>query len=326
MKSFLLRVVSHWPTNLGILFLLLFLGLALLAPTLAPVDPQAELTSGLPAQPGVRVVLVKQNFNMPHPPGQETLLGTTKRQMDVFYMLVWGIRDALSFGVIVSLVAAAFGALVGAVGGYQGGGVGRLTLRVTDGLLAVPVIAGYAILQLLQKNAIQNLPNAGMLVDASGATRPSLALKTLTAFDPLMWAMILLLWMPYARIMYMMVIKVKATEYVQAAKALGAGPLRIIFNHLIPNAISPVIVLFTRDVSAVVILQASIAFAGFGGNSLLGQLLLQGKDWIIFGGQNALAYWWVWLPATLALVLFGIAWNLVGDGLNDLLNPQGSVR
>jgi peptide/nickel transport system permease protein len=326
MKTFLGRLLSHWPTNLGILFLFLFLSVALAAPIMAPPDARDLTNSGQPVQPGLHQVLVKKNFNIPHPPGQEALLGTTRSQLDVFYMLVWGIRSALSFGVVVSLIASAFGAAVGAVGGYLGGVAGRLILRVTDGMLAVPVIAGYAVLQLLQKNAILKLPNAGMTVDINGATSPSLAFLTLTAFDPLMWAMILLLWMPYARIMYMMVIRVKATQYVQAANALGAGSLRIIFRHLIPNAIAPVIVLFTRDISAVVILQASIAFAGFGGNSLLGYLLLQGKDWIIFGGRNALAYWWIWLPATLALVLFGIAWNMVGDGLNDLINPQGSVR
>ncbi len=326
MKAFLPRLAVRWPTRLGILLIIFYIGISLAAPTLAPMQAQDQPVNGQPAQPGVRIVRVKKNLIVPHPPGQEALLGTTRSQQDVFYALVWGIRDALWFGVTVSLIAAAFGAVVGAVGGYLGGAVGRMILRITDGMLAVPVIAGFAILQMLQQNAILRLPNGGMLVDAYGAMTPSLALKSLLAFNPLMGAMILLMWMPHARIMYMMVIKVKSTAYVEAAQALGAGPLRVIFRHLIPNAIAPVIVLFTRDVSAVVILQAGMAFAGFGGNSLLGDLLLQGKDWIIFGGQNVLAYWWVWLPATLALVLFGIAWNLLGDGLNELLNPQGAMR
>ena len=138
-----------------------------------------------------------------------------------------------------------------------------------------------------------------------------------------MIAFILFSWMPYARIMNTLVQKIKQAEYIQAVRALGAGHPRIIFRHLIPNAIPPVIVLAARDVGAMVLLQAIFTFIGFGGNSPWGMVLVKGRDWIVTAG-GIFTYWWVFLPVTLALILFGIGWNLLGDGLNDALNPHTS--
>ena len=134
-------------------------------------------------------------------------------------------------------------------------------------------------------------------------------------------AFILFSWMPYARIMNTMVLRAKQTQYIQAARALGAGHSNLILRHLIPNSITPIIVLAARDVGGMVLLQATFTFIGLGGGSLWGNLLVWGRDYIITPG-GLLTYWWVFLPATLALVLFGIGWNLLGDGLNDLLNPR----
>jgi len=117
------------------------------------------------------------------------------------------------------------------------------------------------------------------------------------------------------------VLRIKQTQYIQASRALGAGHSTIIFRHLIPNSITPVLVLAARDVGGMVLLQATFTFIGLGGESLWGNLLVWGRDYIITPG-GLLTYWWVFLPATLALVLFGIGWNLLGDGLNDLLNPR----
>jgi peptide/nickel transport system permease protein len=147
-------------------------------------------------------------------------------------------------------------------------------------------------------------------------------LSLLQGLDPVMIALILFSWMPYARVMNTIVLRLKQTEYIQAARALGAGHSAIIFRHLIPNAISPVIVLAARDVGGMVLLQATFTFIGLGGESLWGLLLVRGRDWIIGPGGNILAYWWVFLPATLALILFGVGWDLIGDGLNEVLNPR----
>lgn len=102
---------------------------------------------------------------------------------------------------------------------------------------------------------------------------------------------------------------------------MGAGWFRLIFKHLVPNSLAPILVLTARDVGGMVLLQATFSFIGMGGSSMWGMLLALGRDWIISPG-GILTNWWAFLPATIALVLFGIAWNLLGDGLNDALNPR----
>jgi len=93
-------------------------------------------------------------------------------------------------------------------------------------------------------------------------------------------------------------------------------------RHLLPNAIAPAVVLVARDVGAMVILESAFTFIGMGGNTEWGVLLVTGRDYVIGMGGNPLAYWWTFLPVSLALVFFGVGWNLLGDGLNTMLNPR----
>jgi peptide/nickel transport system permease protein len=127
--------------------------------------------------------------------------------------------------------------------------------------------------------------------------------------------------MPYARLVNTLVIELKQTEFILAARSIGVRPARIVFRHLLPNAITPAVVLAARDVGSFVILQATLTFIGLGGNSIWGYILVVGRDWVIGPGGNVMAYWWVFIPATLTVILFGIAWNLFGDGLGELLDP-----
>jgi peptide/nickel transport system permease protein len=128
--------------------------------------------------------------------------------------------------------------------------------------------------------------------------------------------------MPYSRMINAIVITLKNTEFIQAARALGANPFRVIFRHLIPNSISPAIVLAARDIGNVVLFQATLTFIRIGGNSPWGELLSMGRNWVIGPNGNLFKYWWVFVPATLAVLLFGIAWNIIGDGLSDAMNPH----
>ena len=143
-----------------------------------------------------------------------------------------------------------------------------------------------------------------------------------TGVNPLVLAFILFSWMPYARLVNGVVLQVKQAEFLVAARAIGVRNFRMILRYVIPNSITPALVLAARDVGGMVLLQATFTFIGLGGGSLWGYLLDQGRNWIISPSGNLLAYWWVFVPATLALVLFGIGWNLLGDGLNDWLNPR----
>jgi peptide/nickel transport system permease protein len=144
----------------------------------------------------------------------------------------------------------------------------------------------------------------------------------LQAISPLMLTLILFSWMPYARLTNVIVITLKQVEFVQAARAIGARPSRIIRRHLIPNSVTPSVVLAARDVGSMVIIQAAFTFIGLDGSSTWGNILALGRDWILGPGGGIFAYWWVYVPATLALILFGIGWNLLGDGLSELLDPR----
>jgi peptide/nickel transport system permease protein len=199
--------------------------------------------------------------------------------------------------------------------------------------MTFPLIAGVVIIQQLITITLDNL---GVRIDRWGymftfqpdgdiafANNITAFMEFLQGINPVLIAFILFSWMPYARLMNTAVLRVKQSDYVLAARASGAKNSRIIFRHLLPNAIAPVIVLAAKDIGAFVVLQSTFAFIGFGKGSPWATVLVMGRDWI-YAPQGLFTYWWVFLPATLTLVLFGIGWNLLGDGLNDALNPRVS--
>jgi peptide/nickel transport system permease protein len=148
----------------------------------------------------------------------------------------------------------------------------------------------------------------------------------LTAFElkvsPLLLALALFAWMPYARLIHGQVVLLRRAEFVVAAQAIGVGRLRMLLRYLLPNALAPVLVLAARDVGGMVVLAAAFTFIGFGDVLPWAALLVAGRSWIVGPAGNPLTFWWVYLPATLALVLFSVGWNLLGDGLNVALNPR----
>jgi peptide/nickel transport system permease protein len=251
----------------------------------------------------------------PQPPGEGIPLGTAPRGIDVYYSLVWGTWPALRFGLIVALTSAVFGTLVGSISGYVGGRTSGFAMRFTDAFLAFPAIAGVFLFRQV-------------MVPPTMDIQPTAMQQLMIDLDihPVMLALILFSWMSYARVINANVILLKGREYVMAANTLGAPHWRIILRHLLPNGIAPLIVMLARDVGALVILEASFTFIGISGYLPWGVILVSGRDWIIGPGGSPLNYWWVFLPATLTLILFGIGWNLLGDGLNMALNPKTARR
>ncbi|HEY4721921.1 MAG TPA: ABC transporter permease subunit, partial [Anaerolineae bacterium] len=140
--------------------------------------------------------------------------------------------------------------------------------------------------------------------------------------NPVIMAFVLFSWMPYARLTNANVERLKHADFILASQSLGAGKTRIVFKHLLPNTVTPAIVLLARDIGGMVVLEAAFTFIGLGLGNEWGALLVQNRSWIIGVGGNPFTYWWVYIPPTLALIFFGIGWNLLGDGLNDLLNPR----
>lgn len=312
---------SRWQNWLGFLLVLFFVIIAIAAPILSPMDPK---NPGMLQRVGhTRAELLSST---PRPPSDIAPLGTLPYQYDVLHTLVWGFRDALRFGLIVALVSGIFGVVIGAVAGYTGGWVNTIMMRVADAFLSFPVIAGVVFLQQLMAIAIESAGGIYSfskdypIIDVVGKASPIQIV--LGIVDPLMLSLILFSWMPYARLVNSTVITLKNSEFIQASRALGASSARTIFRHLIPNSIAPSIVLMARDVGGVVLFQATLTFVQLGGNSPWGDMLYRGRDWIL-NATGLLAFWWVYVPATAAVMLFGIAWNLLGDGLNDLLDPTG---
>ena len=318
------RFFSRWQNWISVLLILTYVGVAIAAPYLAPKksnDPTAFVRVG------------RATEGEPQPPGEKAPLGMLPFGIDVYHPLVWGSRDALQFGLIVTLSTALFGVLYGATSGFVGNRLGNFMIRLSDSFLAFPPIAGVVLLQQLYVTSITAvggfiMPTGEIFSFSDEPLQVTLIQSLLEHVNPLMLSLIVFSWMPYARLVHSIVLTLKQTEFVQAARALGGSTPWIIRKHILRNSPGPAIVLAARDVGGVVLLQATLTFIRIGGDSIWGQMLAQGRNWVIGPGGSLLRYWWVFLPPTLAVMLFGIAWNMFGDGINDVLEPtsQGALR
>ncbi len=307
--------------GLGVLIVGLYVLTALAAPLLAPPDPGVEFST---------YKHIGQVGQAPIHPKAGLILGSvtdpvTLLQLDIWYSLVWGTRTTLRFGLLVVLFAGAFGVILGGISAYLGGLPNTLIMGFTDAFLALPVVAGVIffnqfILMLLRSTGLNIYWNGLYALPES----PTTWQVFLANVDPLLIAFVVFSWMSYARLTNSVVLHTRREEYILASRALGAGHLRLIFRHLIPNSISTVIVLAARDVGYLVLLQAGFTFIGLSQSSEWGVLLSLGRNYIIGPGGNLFTWWWTFFPPTLAVLLFGAGWNLLGDGLNDRLSPHQS--
>jgi len=320
--SLVRRFFARWQNWISFLLILAYVGVAIAAPYLSPEDPK---------HPGAFLRVGRATEGKPQPPDETAILGMLPFGIDVYHALIWGSRDALQFGLIVTITTAVFGVLYGAISGFAGSSLGNFMIRVSDSFLAFPPIAGLIFLQQLLLTTVAfmgDLPFYSSFfpqtIDPQGPAPAILYL--LERINPLMLSLIVFSWMPYARLVHSIVLTLKRTEFVQAARALGGSSFWIIRKHILRNSSGPAIVLAARDVGGVVLLQATLTFIQIGGDSVWGAMLSQGRDWVIGAGGSLLRYWWVFLPPTFAVMLFGIAWNMFGDGINDVLEPGSQQR
>lgn len=313
------RFFSHWQNWLGLFIVTIFVLSALFAPLLAPVDTEGQDE------------VVTSYLKIPKPPAPGEPLGTLPDQSSVYDALIWGTRDALKFGVGITIIIFFLGTLIGTLAAFFGGMSNTFLMWTTDIFLAFPVIAGVVFFNQLNNVMLINLVNNsdfagfpldylekfGYLKDFFPLLSPFLKL------NPAAVTFALFLWVPYARVMNASVMRLKHVEYVLAAKVSGVKNFRVIFRHLIPNAIAPVLVMAAKDVGALVVMQTTFAFIGLGASTPWASALLSGRDWI-YSPKGIVTYWWVFLPVTIALILFGIGWNLLGDGLIEALNPRSA--
>jgi len=315
------RFFSHWQNWLGLIIVTAFVLTALFAPLLSPIDPEAQAK------------VVQSYVRVPQPPAPGMPLGTLPDQSSVYDALIWGTRNALKFGVGVTTIIFFIGILIGTLAAFLGGTSNSLLMWTSDIFLAFPVIAGVVFFNQLSNAMLVNLVSTS---DFAGFPLEYLEkwgylkdffplLNPLFKLNPAAVSFALFLWVPYARVMNASVMRLKQVEYVLAAKVSGVKNYRVVFRHLIPNAIAPVLVMAAKDVGALVVLQTTFSFIGLGHSTPWASALLSGRDWI-YSPKGIITYWWVFLPVTIALILFGIGWNLLGDGLIDALNPRSDQK
>jgi peptide/nickel transport system permease protein len=223
------------------------------------------------------------------------IFGTDKIGRDYFSRTLYGTRTSMYVAFIVASVSTVLGILVGGVAGYYGGKVDNLLMRITDLFLTLPFLAVLLVLS-----------------------------SFLGAGNPIRVAFILalLFWTGLARIVRGEFLSLREKEFVEAAKVLGASDSRIIFRHILPNTVGPIIVNATLTVAAAILVEAALSFLGFGIQPPFPAL---GK--LISDGQDALTtQWWLAVFPGLTIILIALCINFIGDGLRDALDPKQRVK
>ena len=311
------KFFSSWKNWIALGLIAIFGLMAIAAPLISPGDPQDPTNPFRFIAPGVPRV--------PQAPSHKAPLGALHNGADVFHTLVWGARDAFTFGLSVTVLIFLVGAIVGTLSAYNKGFLGKFLLWLTDTLLAFPVIVttvlfhNIFISMMLKIVGAENITMMRLMTFNMQNMPPQT--KLLMALDPILISFVLFLWMPYARLMNSSVRKVLKNEYILSAKASGVKNGRIMFRYVIPNAIQPLITVAAKDVGALVVLQSALSYLGMGKGSPWATLLMMGRDFM-FSPKGVFTYWWIFVPVGLAILLFSMAWGLLGDGLNKALDPE----
>jgi peptide/nickel transport system permease protein len=273
------RFMRNGVARAGLTLVLALYSVAILAPILAPHDPDPPRE------------IVQMRYLGPGTPGHP--LGTDKYGRDVLSRIIYGSRISLSIGFVAVGLAITLGTLLGALAGYFGGRVEWIVMRSVDVLIAFPRL--FIVLTLIAIYGSQ----IWLIIAVLGATG----------------------WMGVARLVRGEILSLKEREFVQATRALGLPAARVILRHVLPNAMSPVIVAATLMIGDVILTEAVLSFLGLGvqpPTASWGSLINQGR------GDLAGAWWIATFPG-FAIVLTVVSYNLLGDGLRDALDPQTTV-
>ncbi len=216
-------------------------------------------------------------------------MGSDELGRDIFSRVLWGSRITIPAGLAVIIIGSSLGVIIGAVAGYAGGLVDELLMRLTELFMAFPFII------------------LAMAVTAALGPDIRNAVFALSA----VW------WPRYARILRGLVLEVKAQEYVEAAHSAGASGRYVLFRTILPNCVAPALILATLDIGTAIISFAALSFIGLGPEP-------SSPEWgrMVSIGIDFFDQWWMWLFPGLAIASLVMAFNFIGDGLRDILDPR----
>jgi len=224
------------------------------------------------------------------PPSAERWFGSDNFGRDIYTRTLYGSRISLSVGFVSVGIAAAIGMLLGAAAGYYGGVVDNVVMRLVDLMLVFP--------------------------------RFFLLLAVLAFLKPSIWTIMTVIgltgWMGVARLVRAEFLTLREREFVIWSESVGAGALRIIFRHILPNAIAPILVAMTLGIPAAILTEAGLSFLGLGVQppyATWGNILNDGRDYIEIA-------WWLTLYPGLAILITVLSYNLMGEGIRDALDPR----
>ncbi|MCX6093582.1 MAG: ABC transporter permease [Candidatus Bipolaricaulota bacterium] len=224
------------------------------------------------------------------PPSKGHWFGTDPLGRDLLSRVIYGSRVSVITGFVVVFLAAAIGSFAGALAGFYGGALDQIVMRIVDVLIAFP----YMILAMA----------------LAAALGPSL-INTMIALS--------IVWVPrYARMMRGQVLQAMGSEYIESAKALGVGRLRILVRHLLPNCFEPVLIKGTLDVGTTIMYAAALGFIGLGAqppSPEWGAMISQSRSYILYS-------WWYTTFPGFAILVACLGFNLIGDGIRDLVDPR----
>ena len=269
MKRMFANPLARW----GFFVIASILLLALLAPWIAPYDPDAI---------DVKAILL--------PPSTAHWMGTDGLGRDVFSRMLFGARISLLVGFVAVGIATAIGVVLGAIAGYYRGWVDIVIMRLVDVMLSIPTFF--------------------------------LILAVIAFLTPSIWNIMIVIgltsWMGVTRLVRAEFLSLREREYVLAAETLGARDGRLIFRHLLPNSLTPIIVSSVLGIASAVLVESGLSFLGLGvqpPQASWGNILTDGKEYIQFA-------WWLSAFPGLAILLTVLGYNLLGEGLRDALDPR----
>ena len=256
----------------GIIVLMLFT-IAVLAPFVAPYNPDA-----------INVKHVLEPPSLAHP------FGTDDLGRDILSRVIYGSRISLAVGFVAVGIATLIGIIFGALSGYYGGWTDTIVMRFVDIMLAIPTFF--------------------------------LILAVIAMLEPSIWNIMIVIgvtsWMGVSRLVRAEFLSLKEREFVLAARALGASDFRIIFKHILPNAMSPVLISAVLGIAGAVLVESALSFLGIGvqpPTASWGNILTIGKD-------NIEIAWWISVFPGLAIFVTVLAYNLLGEGIRDSIDPR----